>query len=140
MGEICSAVAIRMDDWQLGPCKHHGERQVLQKEGKHGSRIGHGIRAVCNDDAVVVPHVKEHGFRHELPFLGLNVGAIHIKQVDAVHRIGKHGQAGKQLLCGKAGHQSVGRRYASNGTAGCYEQNARHERKPPCNGFNLSIY
>ena len=86
-GQVAGGVGEGGADGQLGAGEDHGLFQVLEHEGQHGGGVGHGVRAVGDDHAVVVREGFVDAAGDELPLLSLDVGAVQVQDVFAVDAV-----------------------------------------------------
>ena len=75
------ASAQRAPGGYLGPGEDDGFLQVLQHEGEHGGGEGHGVGAVDDHKAVILPIVTLQGWRpaQAAQLLGAGAGTPHTR-------------------------------------------------------------
>ena len=90
-------------------------------EGRGG--IGHGIRAVGDDEAIIAPIIFPDAAHHLQPVLRPHIGAVQIQQLHTVHiaDAGNGRQVAQQLLCGQLRGKAVLCNVGGNGAAGSDE-------------------
>ena len=71
-------------DGLLGSGKDDGLGTALDEVGESRRRIGHGVRPVGEDEAVVVIVVRPDAAGHGQPVLGGDVGAVQVQDLQAV--------------------------------------------------------
>lgn len=82
--EIGPGVGDGKVDGLLGTGDDDGFPVVLNEIGKGGSRVGHGIRAVADYEAVIVFVLSLDKSRKSQPLGGVNVGAVEIERLNGV--------------------------------------------------------
>lgn len=70
-------------DRLLSACNDDGLGGILNQIGECGGRVGHGIRSVADDKAVVFFIVCLDGLRHGEPVFWLHIGAVYIEYLKA---------------------------------------------------------
>ncbi len=93
-----SVPSNQMGFW--APVRDDGLGAVLNQIAQGRRRIGHGVRAVADDEAVVVVVVLPDGLGRPQPVGGMDAGAVQTIQLDAVHmaQLGDAGEIGQQLV------------------------------------------
>lgn len=98
--EIAPRVGVLLIDGALGAGQHDGLGAVLNEVGERAGGIGHGVRAVRDDEAVVAEVVVLHASGDGQPVLGRHVGGV---DVEKLHRVdaaqsAQRGHAGEDVL------------------------------------------
>ena len=82
--QVDSGIRIFHIDRLLSACNDNGLGGILNQIGECGGRVGHGIRSVTDDKAVVFFVVRLDGLRHGEPVFWLHIGAVYIEYLKAV--------------------------------------------------------
>ena len=84
VGKVALGVGTVVPDGLLGPGEDDGLGAVLDEIAQGRRRIGHGVRPVGEDEAVVVIVVRPDAAGHGQPVLGGDVGAVQVQDLQAV--------------------------------------------------------
>ena len=108
--------------------QHDGLGAALHQIAERRRRIGHGIGAVADHEAVVLFVVVPDGLRHPQPVLGLEIGAVQTVYLNAVHmaQFTDPGHKGQQLAGVQFRGQALRGHFAGNGAAGADHQDMLH--------------
>ena len=85
IGQIPLGVGAVEPDGLLRSGQHDGLGAALHQIAEGRRRIGHGVGAVTDHEAVVLLVVVPDGLRHPQPMLGLKIGAVQTVYLNAVH-------------------------------------------------------
>ena len=115
-------------DGLLGAGEDDGLGAALDEVGEPGGGVGHGVRAVGEDEAVVLLVVLPDAAGHPEPVLGGDVGAVQVQELHAVHpaELRDGGDMAQKLLRAELGGEAAFRQLRGDGAAGADEQDAFH--------------
>jgi len=115
-------------DGLLGACEDDGLSGALNKIGQSGSRIGHGVGAVADDEAVIVEIAAADRLCELQPVDRGQVGAVEAEQLQTVDFAERAdiGDKGQKLLRRELGNQSVLAPAGRDGAAGADHENVFH--------------
>ena len=82
--QVDSGIRIFHIDRLLCASNNNGLQGILNQIRECGGRVGHGIRSVTDDKAVVFFIVRLDGLRHGEPVFWLHIGAVYIEYLKAV--------------------------------------------------------
>ena len=135
IGKIALGVGAVEPDGLLGAGEDDGLGAVLYQIAQGCRRIGHGVRAVADDEAVVVVVVLPDGLGRPQPVGGVNAGAVQTIQLDAVHmaQLGDAGEISQQLVGAQLRCQALRRHLRGDGAAGADHEDLFHR-----NGSSLT--
>ena len=123
IGKVVLGIRGVKADGLLRAGEDDGLGTALNEIAQRSGGIGHGIRPVGDDKAVVkiIPLLNAPG--HHQPVLGGNAGAVQIQKLDALHPadLPNGGNVGEQLLRGQLRCQAPRRHFRGNGPAGSNE-------------------
>ena len=128
VGEVAFGVGAIEPDGLLGAGEDNGLGAVLNQIAQGRRRIGHGVRAVADDEAVVVVVVLPDGLGRPQPVGGMDAGAVQTIQLDAVHmaQLGDAGEIGQQLVGVQLRCQALRRHLRGDGAAGADHEDLFH--------------
>ena len=126
VGQVCLGVCGVKADGPLGPGEDNGLRAPLDQVAQGRRRIGHGVRTVGEDEAVVAPIVFPEAPGHLEPVAGADVGAVQVQKLEAVHGANFRNtrDMAQKLLRGQLRGEAPLRHLRGNGASGTDEQNA----------------
>ena len=120
VGEVDLGVGGIEADRLLRAGQDNGLFRALDQIGEGGGGIGHGVRAVADNEAVVAIVVLLNGLCKRDPVLRPDVGGVQTEQLDAVHaaefRYLRH--KAEQLLGCERGPEAVLPDLGGDGAAG----------------------
>ena len=120
-------------DGLLGPGEDDGLGAALNEVGKPRRRIGHGVRPVGQDEAVIVVIMLPDTAGHGQPMLGSDVGAVQVQDLQAVRpaELRDGGDVAQKLLRAELRRQAALRQLRGDGAAGADEQDTFHRSVLP---------
>ena len=123
--QVLLAVGGLKADGPLGACEDDGLGTALDQVAQTRGGVGHGVRAVADHEAVVLPVAGPDGRRHAGPVLGLDVGAVQVEELGALHLAdaGDIGDIAQQLLAGQLRRKAALPHLGGDGAPGADQQN-----------------
>ena len=128
VAQVLARVGVLIEDRLLRAGDDDGLGVVLDEVRERGGGIGHRVRAVREDKAVIRIVVRAHARRHLQPVAAVDVRAVAIHElhgVDAAQLLELR-HLGQQLLGGELRRESVGRRFGRDRAAGGNHKNMLH--------------
>ena len=97
--EVGPGVGRVQVDGLLGARQDDGLGGILDQVREGGRRIGHGVRPMADDEAVIVLVGRFNGAGHLDPVLGLNVGGVQVDELDGgdVNEVTRLGHKGEEV-------------------------------------------
>ena len=128
VAQVLARVGVLVEDRLLRASDDNGLGVVLDEVRERGGGIGHRVRAVREDEAVIRIVVRAHARRHLQPVAAVDVRAVAVHElhgVDAAQLLELR-HLGQQLLRGELRRESVGRRLGRDRAAGGDHKNMLH--------------
>ena len=133
--EVALGVGAVEPDGLLGSSEDDGLGAVLDQIAQGRRRVGHGIGAVADDEAVVLVVMLPDGPGQAQPMVRPDVGAVQTVQLQAVHpaQLSHPGCVLQKAAGVQLGSQTVCRLTGGNGAAGADHEDVFHSKAPLTN-------